>query len=525
MREVFTPVSPADWGLKMEWRHLSNIATIVLIIVLACVPAGPADAGTSFGITILHMNDTHGHYSPEKARGSDILVGGFARAATLIESIVAENRAKGRETLVLHAGDILTGTPLSMIFKGEESVALMNSMGFQAMAIGNHEFDNGYGHLSQKLRPAASFPFLSANITNESGAPVFDTKLVKELPSAGLKVVILGLTTPHATTSTHPRNVTGLTFKEPAVAAEHALRGHGDRDLVIALTHLGMDADLKLAAAFPVIDVIVGGHSHTALEQPVSAGKTIIVQAGAYSQYLGRLDLEVTDGAVVSHDGGLIKLLPDIPEHPKVAAIIKDYEEKAGPHLRDVIGRTEVYLEGGLRAVRSGRNCDLGRLVTFAMLKRARVDAAIINGGSIRAALNKGDITLGDMYTVFPFPNNLATVELNGEELASVLKRSEELPVGSGGKLQTYGLELQDENGDAAIRKVGLKPYDPNVKYTVAVSDFLLAGGDGYEMLKSKQSSANQSYSLIGDLVTELIKERGTITPEFVEYLRAERRP
>ncbi|MFH0821175.1 MAG: 5'-nucleotidase C-terminal domain-containing protein [Pseudomonadota bacterium] len=509
----------------MEWRHLSNIATIVFIIVLACVPAEPADAGTSFGITILHMNDTHGHYSPEKARGSDILVGGFARAATLIESIVAENRAKGRETLVLHAGDILTGTPLSVIFKGEESVALMNRMGFQAMAIGNHEFDNGYGHLSQKLRPAASFPFLSANITNESGAPVFDTKLVKEYPDAGLRLVVFGLTTPNAPTSTYPRNVTGLTFKEPAVAAEHTLRGYGERDLVVALTHLGVKEDLELAKACPIIDVIVGGHSHTALEEPAKVGKTIIAQAGAYSQHLGRLDLEVKDGLVVSHRGVLMRLVPDIPEHPQVAAKIKEYEEKAGPHLRDVIGRTDVYLEGGHQAVRSGRNCDLGRLVTFAMLKRARADAAIINGGSIRAGLNKGNITLGDMYTVFPFPNSLATVELTGEELTSVMRRSEELPLGSGGKLQTYGLELQDENGHVAVNKVGAKSFNPKDKYSIAVSDFLLAGGDGYEILKSKQSAANQSYYLIGDLVVELIKERSNITSEFVEYLRNERRP
>ncbi len=473
-------------------------------------------------LTILHMNDIHGYYLPHKIGGYAEPVGGLARAGTMIRRIVSENRAKGRETLILFAGDLLTGTPFSMVFKGELGVKLMNGIGFLAMTVGNHEFDQGQENLISRLKPLMNFPLMSANITydrDKPGTRVFDAEMIKRVPGTNLRILILPLTTQETPTSTHPKNVKGLRFLDPIGTAKEMLKPVSDDYLVVALTHLGVKCDKELARSCPKIDVIVGGHSHTALFKPLQDGHAVIVQAGAYAEYLGRLDLVVEDGRVIESAGTLIPLTSEIHDDPKIASVIKEYQAKMDSRLHDVIGRTDVLLDGSMRSLRSNRNTNLGRLIAYLAAKSVHAQVGLINGGSIRASILKGDITLADVYTVLPFGNHPLKVGLRGDELRAVLQRSANLAPGSGGKLQTFGLSCRIKNGKVIIDKVRGEEFDPRKTYSVAINEFLMAGGDGYTLFQKKGRDVSQDRSPISDLLIELIKNKGVITAKLLESI------
>ncbi len=471
-------------------------------------------------LTVLHVNDTHGYYVPYKIEGIASPAGGLTKATTLINRVLQDNRAAGRETLLLHGGDLLTGTPFSMVFKGSMGVDLLNRMGFQAMVVGNHDFDYGKDNLIKNLLPAMSFPLLSANITDEKGAPVFRESVVMKFAPGKTRVFIFGLTTEDTPAMTLPDNVKGLRFHNAIEAAQRVLKDVSDDDLVIALTHLGALEDLKLAAACPKIDIIVGGHSHTALFEPFKVGDCVIVQAGAYSKYLGRLDLEVVDGKVQRYRGGLALLGPEIPEDPALVAIVNQYKPKMDAGLQQVIGRSDIFLDGSMSSVRADTPCDLGKLVALAVAQGAKADMALINGGSIRASLHKGEITVADLYTMLPFPDHVFKFELKGKDLAAVLQRSADLPPGSGGILGTYGVSFRKENGRVIVEKVGDAAFDPEKTYFVATNGFLVAGGDGYTIFKEKGTNFQETPFSVSDLMAELIKGRKVIGPDVIDIIR-----
>jgi 5'-nucleotidase len=495
----------------------STVNTKLLVAALMCVcvllvSSGHADA--SLKITILYMNDPHAHYVPYRKAGGTGLIGGFARAATLIKKITERNRSEGRTTLTLMAGDLLTGTPFSTAWKGELGVSLMNRMQFTAMAAGNHEFDEGQEHLLLKLRPAMDFRLLSANILNESGQYVFERSMVEKIPSSRTKIFIFGLTTEQTSTSTHPENVKGLQFLNAIASARELLEGSSEHDLVIALTHLGVEGDKELAGSCPKIDLIVGGHSHTALFQPLQVNHTLVVQAGAYAEYLGRLDLDVIDGRIATYQGELIHLGEEIPEDQDISAIIDQYKSRMDSRLGEVIGKTEVFLDGRLSTVRSGKDSNLGKLIAFLMAQRLGTQVALLNGGAIRASLNTGDITRGDIYTVLPFSNHPVRLNLTGKDLRAILQRGADLHLGSGGKLQTFGVTYHTKNGKVVIDRVGDAAFNPEQTYSVAINDFLLAGGDGYELFKEKGRRAYQSPDLTSDLLIRFVMKTKVITPD-----------
>lgn len=495
----------------------SSLTATLFVAALMCVCvllvlSGRARA--SFNITILYMNDPHAHYAPYKKAGGTGFIGGFARAATLIKKITERNRSEGRTTLTLMAGDLLTGTPFSTVWKGKLGVSLMNRMQFAAMAVGNHEFDEGRDHLLLKLRPAMNFPLLSANIVDEAGQYLFERSMVEKIPSLGTTVFIFGLTTEQTPTTTHPENVKGLRFLNAVASAKKLLRGSSDQDLVIALTHLGVEGDKELARSCPKIDLIVGGHSHTALFQPLKVNRTLVVQAGAYAEYLGRLDLDVIDGRIASYHGELIHLGEDVPKDKEISTIINNYKAKMDSRLSEVIGKTDVFLDGRLSTVRSGKESNLGKLIAFLMAQRLNTQVALINGGAIRSSLNTGDITRGDIYTVLPFPNHPVKLNLSGKDLQAVIQRSVDLPVGSGGKLQTFGVTYHMKNGNVVIDRVGDTSFNPEQPYSLAINDFLLAGGDGYELFKEKGRDAYQSPDLTSDLLIRFVMKRKVITPD-----------
>jgi len=267
-----------------------------IVIALAILVSLSVALGDCY-LTVLHFNDFHGYLQPkEKGDGS---VGGIARIATLADETREWNDAHGVTTLLLEAGDILQGTPLSTVYQGEPDVKCLNEMGLDAMCIGNHEFDFGQDNF-QKLAALAKFPILAANIYVEKTGQRLVAPFAFFDLADGTKAAAFGLTTPETVVQTSPKNVADLRFTDPfaeakAVVAE-LLKQTG---FVIAVTHLGHEEDLKLAAAVPDIDLIIGGHSHTKVEPPVRVGKTIVCQAESYGLYLGQVDMFVSHGDVV----------------------------------------------------------------------------------------------------------------------------------------------------------------------------------------------------------------------------------
>jgi len=509
----------------MEFNRRRIFAAINLLVVLGLFASTFAWAGSETSapylkLTILYMNDSHTHYLPYEEKGSAGLIGGFAKAQTIIAQEKARAEAEGRKTLILYGGDLLTGTPFSRAFKGELGVKLMNLMGFTAMVVGNHEYDYGQENLLSRVKPAVNFPLLSANTRNQSGQPLFERMTVKEFPDAKARVVIFGLTTPETTVTTHPKNVKGLVFDDPIAVAKDMLSGLNKNDLIIALTHLGVDDDKALAERVPQIGLIIGGHSHTALFNPVKVGNTIICQAGAYAKYVGKLDADVVGGKIVKYQGELIPLTAEVKEDSAVSKLIADYKARMDQTLNTVIGKTEVYLEGGRSAVRSGQETNLSKLVTYNMAASVGSDAAIVNGGSIRSSLNVGDITVYDAVTVLPFYSTVVKMTIKGEDLLAALQRSDDLEQGSGGKLQAFGITFKVDQGKVTIEKVRGRDFKPKDTYSVAINDFLAAGGDGYTVFIERGMDLYDSDKLVSDVFIDYIKKVKVITQSVIDELK-----
>ena len=332
--------------------------------------------------------------------------------------------------------------------------------------------------------------------------------------------MIFGLTTTDTPTTTHPDNVKGLVFDDPIATAKGILDRVSEKDLVIALTHIGVDEDKKLAEACPKLAVIVGAHSHWAIFDPLKVNQTIISQAGAYARYVGKLDLDVVDGKITNYKGELIELTSAIKEDQEIAAIIAEYKAQLDASLSKVIGKTEVFLEGTRRSVRSGKETNLGRLIAYEMAVNSRSDVAILNGGAIRGSIKEGDITLNDAYTVLPFPDTVVKMNLSGEDIIAVLQRGAELEPGSGGKLQTFGLTYSIDGDKVRIDTIRGQPFDPGKIYSVATNDFLAAGGDGYTILKEKGKNLYNSGLMLSDLLINYVSEKKVITQQLLESLK-----
>ncbi len=506
--------------MKISNRCAIGFLSVLFLLCVLGITAPFASAGEPLKLTILYMNDPHAHYEPYQDTDTKEMIGGFAKAQTLIKEVLASNQAEGRETLIFLAGDLLMGTPFSTAFKGQLGVKLMNKMKFTAMTVGNHEFDYGQDNLLKILRPQMEFPLLSANTTSDSGEYLFDRAVQKKFPGSNTNAQILGLTTAQTSVTTHPKNVKGLVFNDPVKTACEFLKEVRKDDLVIALTHIGVDEDKRLAQTCPRINVIIGGHSHTALFEPLRVGDTVICQAGAYAKYLGRLDLEVSEGKVTNYSGRLILLGPEVKEDEEIKSIIDAHKKLMDDRLNEVIGRTEIFLDGTRSSIRSGEDTNLGRLIAYNMASSSGSDVAMINGGSIRESLKEGDITLNDVYTVLPFPNTIVTMALRGKDLTAALEKSAELEQGSGGKLQTFGIQYRMENGQVKIEDIRGKGFAPEATYTVAINDFLASGGDGYTVFKERGKNCYDSALLVSDLLIDYIKSKKVINAEALESMR-----
>lgn len=487
---------------------------LAALIVLSCRASGAGGPVSGVTLTILHVNDFHGRLQPALPKpGLDNAPTGGA--ALLAERIRQERGKDPGGTVLLSAGDMFQGTPVSNLFHGAPVLEIMNSLSFDAMALGNHEFDWGLDVL-RKLRSGSSFPFLSATVVDNAGRALPGISPHVLLERKGVRIAVVGVSTPDTPYTTKRDNVEGLVFLDPVSALPEVVRRVRSMGaaVVVVLSHLGFEEDRKLAMAVPGIDVIVGGHTHTAVTKPVRVGGTMVAQAGSHGMYLGVVRLDVgPKGATVFREDSGSGLLPVSsvsggPGDPEASRIVESYRARLAGEFRRVVGTSDVDLVRDDSAESNVGNmlCDAARAATGA-------DVAFMNAYGIRADLPGGEITLEQVYTMLPFENTLMTVELTGAGIMSALERGATL---ESGMLQVSGVAFRaDLSKPAGSRvsdvRIGGAPLDPKRRYRAAVNDFLAAGGDRFDAFREGTGAA--AGGNFRDAVLEYLRTRSPIGP------------
>ncbi len=456
---------------------------LILALTISLFSFGSANSTTETKLVVLHTNDTHARILEGKNDGM-----GFAKLTTEILRIRSENP----NVLLLDAGDTLHGQTFATLTKGENIVKLMNLMKYDAMTPGNHDFNYDQQRLLT-LAGQMTFPLLSANIKKADGTNFLTAATIKEV--GGIKIGLFALSTPETAYKTHPNNVAGLTFANPITEAKIMVAElQAKTDVIVCLAHLGLDTgseftSQKVAEAVPGIDVIVDGHSHTALKDGLRVGSTLIGQAGEYGKNLGIFELTVTGGKVTRSTASLFNkehtstLTPD----SAMAALITDLD-KANQIITGVkVGSTAVSLDGERGNVRRGET-NLGNLITAAMLDATGAEVAITNGGGIRASIDAGDITNGEVITVLPFGNYVVVKTVTGQDLLDALELGvNKYPEENGPFPHVAGIQFTFDQGKPAGSRIVSAtakggPIDPKAEYIMATNDFMAAGGDGFTM-------------------------------------------
>ncbi len=489
-------------------------------------------------LTILYTNDTHSHLENDP----------------YLFSAIKLEKKQNPSALLLDAGDVFSGTLFFTEYLGQADAEFMNEIGYDAMTLGNHEFDKSSKILADFIKEA-SFPIVSSNVDvendewlsplkeNDIGEPGRGGEIYPAIIRRvnGVKVGIIGVTTEDTTFLSSPSKK--IKFENAEEKTRETILRLQEKDVnhIIMLSHLGLESDKALAQKVKGIDVIVGGHSHTKLSEPLvyneSTEPTLIVQANEYAKYLGKLQASFdSEGVLISWKGKLIDVLkkdengnyvypPDEWAVERLAELTTPIEKL----MYTVIGSTEVQLNGDRSDVRT-KETNLGNLITDAMRDKANhslpTQVALQNGGGIRDSINKGEITLGEILTVLPFGDTLVTLDLTGEEILAALEHSvAKVDEEAGQFLQVSGLTFRFDPSQPVGERVynvnlltagGAVNLDPNRLYTVATNAFLADGGDGFIMFKDAKDEGRMTelYYVDYEVMSEYIKKNSPISPK-----------
>ncbi|MSQ01328.1 MAG: bifunctional metallophosphatase/5'-nucleotidase [Myxococcales bacterium] len=474
--------------MTRRWVATSGGSVLALgLLALGCPKKPPEPLSPPGRITIMHTNDLHGHYLPERADWltGEPEIGGFVRMEQEVRAIRAE---RGHDnTLLLDGGDILTGTPLTAFKEegawGTPMLRFMEAVGYDAWAIGNHEFDRGLDNISL-LSSKAPFAVLSANVRAKGGkAPLLPNQGYSRVFTVnGLRVGVVGATTDSLRSLVSPADWARM----HAIPASDALRDEvaaldPQTDVIIALTHLGVDADKKLAAGVPGIDLIVGGHSHTRLTQAVKQGDTWIVQAGSYGRSLGVVELDISNDAVVAIHYELRDLVLDtatVEPDPSLVGLADHYRTNIDSLYGEELGKAPGKLDKEY-----AHESALGRWMSDALRVTTHSDVGVYNGGGLRSEIVAGVVTRRHLFECFPFENAVMTFSLRGDQIVGlVLKNIAADLDGKHGFLPLGGVTWtwRDKAGAPEIvsLSVGGQPVDLSRTYTAASTSYIVEQGE-----------------------------------------------
>ncbi|MBL8862003.1 MAG: bifunctional metallophosphatase/5'-nucleotidase [Planctomycetes bacterium] len=491
--------------------------------------ADPAPDGRVHFV-VLHSNDVHGQVLPRQATwlGGEQppLVGGLGRLAARVVREQREAEALGAHVLVVDGGDCYQGTPEGVIDGGLPFLTAKTAVGYDAVCIGNHEFDFGIPNLVSLLA-GSRLPAVAANLRERpSGERVAWTPPWRIVERGGVRIALVGLVTPETPDITHP-DARALDFEDPAEALTRARRELGAAaDWILPVTHLGVAADRALARAHPDLPLVVGGHSHTFLKEGVREGHTLIVQAGAKASVLGRVDL-VWDRAARQVVESRARLL-DLDQEPEAAdrvarvdEICADLARRSAVRMGEVVGQLAAPLSRFADPA-SGRRDPLassaaGNLIADVLRAHALADVGVMNRGGIRTDLAAGPVTRRDVFEICPFENNVTVVVLTGAELFELFRRSVEGSAHSGLEVSGAVVEAaRDAQGRRVLLglTVGGAPLERSREYRVALNSFLADGGDAYLERVPPGPRRQDDALLVRDALEQWFRHRSPIVPD-----------
>ena len=510
----------------MLTRLLTGAASLALT-------AGIASA--DYSLTILHTNDFHARFEPiskydsgcgdeDNAEGK--CFGGSARLVTA----VADARARTNNSILVDGGDQFQGTLFYTYYKGKLAAEMMNKLGYDAMTVGNHEFDDG-PEVLRGFMDAVDFPVLMSN-ADVSGEELLAGKLAKStvIERGGEKLGLIGLTPQDTDELASPGP--NIVFTDPV----NAVQGEVDKltemgvNKIIVLSHSGYKVDQAVAAGTIGVDVIVGGHSNTLLSNtneraegayPTMVGETAIVQAYAYGKFLGELNVTFNDaGEITEAKGEPIIVDGGVAEDAATKARIMEAAAPLEEIRNKVVANAGAAIEGD-RAVCRVQECAMGNLVADAMLARVKdqgIEVAIANSGGLRASIDAGDVTMGEVLTVLPFQNTLSTFKVSGETLMAALENGvSQMEEVKGRFPQVSGMSFTvDASAEVGSRvsdvMVGSMALDMGKMYGVVSNNYVRGGGDGYKMFRDAQDAYDFGPD-VADVLAEYLAAQGPYTP------------
>ncbi|EBW0743987.1 bifunctional UDP-sugar hydrolase/5'-nucleotidase [Salmonella enterica subsp. enterica serovar Typhimurium var. 5-] len=520
----------------MKFLKRGVALALLAAFALTTQPAQAYEKDKTYKITILHTNDHHGHFWR-----SEYGEYGLAAQKTLVDSIRKEVAQEGGSVLLLSGGDINTGVPESDLQDAEPDFRGMNLIGYDAMAVGNHEFDNPLTVLRQQEK-WAKFPFLSANIYQKStGERLFKPWAI--FTRQDIKIAVIGLTTDDTAKIGNPEYFTDIEFRKPAEEAKvviQELNMNEKPDVIIATTHMGhydngdhgsnAPGDVEMARSLPAgsLAMIVGGHSQDPVCMASENKKQVnyvpgtpcapdkqngiwIVQAHEWGKYVGRADFEFRNGEMkmvnyqlipvnlkkkVTWDNGKserVLYTPEIAENPQMLSLLTPFQNKGKAQLEVKIGSVNGLLEGDRSKVRFVQT-NMGRVILAAQIARTGADFGVMSGGGIRDSIEAGDITYKSVLKVQPFGNIVVYADMSGKEVVDYLTAVAQMKPDSGAYPQLANVSFVAKEGKLTDLKIKGEPVDPAKTYRMATLSFNATGGDGYPRIDNKPGYVNTGF-------------------------------
>ncbi|EEM9844918.1 bifunctional UDP-sugar hydrolase/5'-nucleotidase [Salmonella enterica subsp. enterica serovar Typhimurium] len=536
----------------MKFLKRGVALALLAAFALTTQPAQAYEKDKTYKITILHTNDHHGHFWR-----SEYGEYGLAAQKTLVDSIRKEVAQEGGSVLLLSGGDINTGVPESDLQDAEPDFRGMNLIGYDAMAVGNHEFDNPLTVLRQQEK-WAKFPFLSANIYQKStGERLFKPWAI--FTRQDIKIAVIGLTTDDTAKIGNPEYFTDIEFRKPAEEAKvviQELNMNEKPDVIIATTHMGhydngdhgsnAPGDVEMARSLPAgsLAMIVGGHSQDPVCMASENKKQVnyvpgtpcapdkqngiwIVQAHEWGKYVGRADFEFRNGEMkmvnyqlipvnlkkkVTWDNGKserVLYTPEIAENPQMLSLLTPFQNKGKAQLEVKIGSVNGLLEGDRSKVRFVQT-NMGRGILAAQIARTGADFCVMSGGGIRDSIEAGDITYKSVLKVQPFGNIVVYADMSGKEVVDYLTAVAQMKPDSGAYPQLANVSFVAKEGKLTDLKIKGEPVDPAKTYRMATLSFNATGGDGYPRIDNKPGYVNTGF-IDAEVLKEFIQQNSPL--------------
>ncbi len=542
----------------MKFLKRGVALALLAAFALAGQPAQAYEKDKTYKITILHTNDHHGHFWR-----SEYGEYGLAAQKTLVDGIRKEVAEEGGSLLLLSGGDINTGVPESDLQDAEPDFRGMNLIGYDAMAVGNHEFDNPMTVLRQQEK-WSKFPFLSANIYQKStGERLFKPWAI--FKRQDLKIAVLGLTTDDTAKIGNPEFFTDIEFRKPADEAKLVIQelNMGEKpDIIIATTHMGhydngdhgsnAPGDVEMARSLPAgsLAMIVGGHSQDPVCMAAENKKQVdyvpgtpcapdkqngiwIVQAHEWGKYVGRADFEFRNGEMkmvnyqlipvnlkkkVTWDNGKserVLYTPEIAENQQMLSLLTPFQNKGKAQLDVKIGSVNARLEGDRSKVRFVQT-NMGHLLLAAQMARTSADFGVMSGGGIRDSIEGGDITYKSVLKVQPFGNIVVYADMSGKEVIDYLTAVAQMKPDSGAYPQFANVSFVEKDGKLNDLKIKDEPVDPAKTYRMATLSFNATGGDGYPRLDNKPGYVNTGF-IDAEVLKEYVQKNSPLDASMYE--------